>query len=157
MKLITLLFTTLLCHLQINNVSTLPFKSIAYTDGNSYNYNLTSYYYNSSNCNTKVVTYSSVLLNSCENITNKCIYDTSRNFSYFQICFENQNKKIVKKKSKYDTICSLRILLTILGMGLVFIVYKWCLETYIDNMCLDLRYKCENGCQQNNQEEYRYL
>ena len=98
MKYITLLFSTLLFSLQINNVSTLPLKSVAYTDDDSYNYNLTSYYYNTSSCNIKPVTYSSVLLNSCENITNKCIYDKSRNFSYFQICFENQNKKIIKKK-----------------------------------------------------------
>ena len=119
-------------------------------------YNLTTYYYNSSICNKKPFTSFSILDSSCGNNTNICLMENLTRYSYFQTCNKVENTKIVKK-SKNDTICSLRILLTIFIVTLMFIVYKWCLQGYLDNLCLDIKYKCEAGCQRDSVEEYSYL
>ena len=122
----------------------------------SQKYNLTTYYYNSSICNKEPFTSFSILDSSCGNNTNICLMENLTRYSYFQTCNLVENSKVIKK-SKNDTICSLRILLTIFIVTLMFIVYKWCLQGYLDNLCLDIKYKCETGCQRDSVEEYSYL
>ena len=129
-----------------------------FTNSSSPNYNLTTYYYNSSSCNKEPFTSFSIVDSTCGNNSdiNKCRMENLTRYSYFQTCHPIKNTKIVKK-SKNSTICSLRILLTIFILTLMFIVYKWCLQGYLDNLCLDIKYKCETGCQRDSVEEYSYL
>ena len=121
-------------------------------------YNLTTYYYNSTLCDKDPFTSLSIIDSTCGNNSdiNKCRIENVTRYSYFRTCNQIKNPKIVKK-SKYDTICSLRILLTILIVTLMFIMYKWCLQGYLDDLCLSLKYKCETGCHQGLEEDYSYL
>ena len=121
-------------------------------------YNLTTYYYNSTLCDKDPFTSLSIIDTSCGNntIINKCQIENITRYSYFRTCNQIKNTKIVKK-SKNDIICSLRILLTILIVTLMFIMYKWCLQGYLDNLCLDIKYKCETGCERGSTEDYSYL
>ena len=119
-------------------------------------YNLTTYYYNSTICDREPFTSFSIIDSSCGNNTNICLMENVTRYSYFQTCNIVKNSKVVKK-SKNDTICSLRMLLTIFIITIMFIVYKWCLQGYLDDLCLSLKYKCETGCERGSEEDYSYL
>jgi hypothetical protein len=113
-----------------------------------YQFKHTSYFYNSTQCNNSVPTivefinYDNCIINDL----NKCIYSIyPKNGSVFKTCsFEPVTNNYNVKVS---------VILTILLMFLAFLLYKLCCQPELDSVCLKIKFKCEDFCYNEDDEE----
>lgn len=108
---------------------------ISYTESKSITkFKHTSYLYNSTQCNNSVSTIIEFVNYDYCDITkiNKCI--NTKNDSLFTTCDVEPVIYNVKES----------VILTILLMLVVFLLYKMCCESELDNLCLTIKIKLED-------------
>jgi hypothetical protein len=118
-------------------------------------YKHTSYFYNSTQCNNSVPTIVEfVNYDNCDiNNLNKCLESkqslNKKNGSVFKTC--------TIEPLIYNTNVKTSVILTILLMFLAFLMYKICCQPELDNVCLKMKYKCEDWFCCNEDDETQYI
>ena len=113
-----------------------------------------SYFYNTTHCNNSVPTILEfVNYDNCD-ITNlnTCLESkqslNKKNGSVFKTCSIEH--------VKYNINAKVSVILTILLMFLAFLTYKMCCETFLDNVCIQFKYKLEDWvcCNKTSKNDY---
>jgi len=118
-------------------------------------YKHTSYFYNSTQCNNSVPTIVEfVNYDNCDiNNLNKCLESkqslNKKNDSVFKTC------SVEPATNNYNVKAS--VILTILLMFLAFLIYKLCFQPELDSVCLKIKFKCEDFCYNEDDEETQHI